>query len=198
MARWTDIAQWSGPAADNFGDGDWVGGESADAMWGYRGLVLHIAEGSYAGTIAWENNPGSDISSHFVVAKDGRCTQMVDTHDRAWTQAAGNGEWLSVECEGRSGDALTEPQIMVLARIMARAHQVHGIPLQLADSAGGRGLGWHGMGGALWGGHYQCPGPRIVAQRQEIIDRARSLGGSGGGNDMGTLDGRDPYDPNMP
>lgn len=175
MGRWEDIAVWQGPAADNFGDGDWAEGEPADRMTGHRGLVLHIAEGTYTGTISWEKNSGSDISSHWVLAKDGRCAQLVDTDDRPWTQGDGNSEWLSIECEGYSGNSLTGAQITVLAQLLARAHQVYGVPLQLADSASGYGLGWHGMGGADWGGHYSCPGNAILVQRPEIISLATEI-----------------------
>ena len=83
MARWTNVAAWRGPAANNFGDGDYVEREPADALTEVRGLVVHIADGTFAGTISWERNPASNVSSHFVAAKDGRLAQMVDTHDRA-------------------------------------------------------------------------------------------------------------------
>src|SRR5512147_605994 len=91
MAIW-DEATWQGPPDSNFG------GSTIEC----RGLVLHIAEGSYDGTIAWMKNPVSDVSSHFVIAKDGRIAQMLDTAVTAWTQAAGNGHWVSVENEGFS------------------------------------------------------------------------------------------------
>lgn len=180
MARWTDLATWQGPAADNFGDGDWSEREGADRMSEHRGLVIHIAEGSYAGTVAWERNASSDISSHWVLAKDGRCAQMVDTDDRPWTQADGNSAWLSVECEGYAGDSLTPQQLEVVAQLLARANQVYGVPLQLADSPSGRGLGWHGIGGAAWGGHTGCPGAPIVAQRGAIVARAQEIINGGG------------------
>lgn len=177
MGRWIDISSWQGPAADNFGDGDWAEREAADRMSEHRGLVIHIAEGSYAGTVAWERNASSDISSHWVLAKDGRCAQMVDTDDRPWTQGAGNDAWLSVECEGYAGDSLTAQQLEVVAQLLARTSQVYGVPLQLADSPSGRGLGWHGMGGAAWGGHTGCPGAPIVAQRGAIVARAQEITG---------------------
>lgn len=180
--RWSDVAGWAGPAADNFGDGDWVERETADRMTGHRGVVLHIAEGTYAGTISWERNAASDVSSHFVSAKDGRAAQLVDTDDRPWTQGAGNSEWLSIEFEGYSGQTLTAQQLEFAARVLAKAHQVYGVPLQLADSPSGRGLGWHGMGGAAWGGHTNCPGAPIVAQRPAIIARAKAI--VGGGDDL--------------
>lgn len=174
MPAWTDIATWSGAPADNFGNGDWQA-SIADRMTGHRGLVVHIAEGTFSGTISWERNPASDISSHFVLARDGRCAQMLDTDMRPWTQGAGNDEWLSAECEGHAGQALTPQQVEVCAQLLARAHTAYGVPLQLADSPSGRGLGWHGMGGTAWGGHTGCPGAPILAQRPAIITRAQQL-----------------------
>ena len=49
-------------------------------------MVYHIADGTYAGTIAWEQLSTSYISSHFVIAKDGRITQLVPLHMAAYTQ----------------------------------------------------------------------------------------------------------------
>lgn len=50
-------------------------------------IVNHITEGSYDGSINWLCNPRSQASAHFVVAKDGRITQLVELTDGAW----GNG-----------------------------------------------------------------------------------------------------------
>jgi len=140
-----------------------------------RGVVEHIAQGYYEGTIAWQMNPSANVSSHFIVAKDGRITQMVDTDITAWTQAAGNGHWLSIENEGFVPDPLTEAQLDASARILARANQVYGVPLQVCDSPDGRGLGHHSMGaenGQNWG-HSQCPGNNIKAQKPDIVARAK-------------------------
>lgn len=186
MARWTDIAQWLGPASNNFGDGDYTELESTDALVEHRGLVVHIAEGTFAGTESWERNPASNVSSHFIAGRDGALIQLVDTHDRAWTQRTGNAAWLSVECEGftpasahyRAGwEWLTTQQIDAVARILVKAHQVYGVPIQIATSPTGRGLGHHSMG-ADWG-HQDCPGPAIISQKPAIIARALAiLGGN--------------------
>jgi N-acetylmuramoyl-L-alanine amidase len=140
------------------------------------GVVLHIMEGTLDGSDAWFRNTKSQASAHFGVGKDGRIYQWVDTKDRAWAESAGNRTWLSIEHEGRSGDSLTPAQLAATARIVAWMHQVHGFPLQITDSVTGRGIGWHGMGGAAWGGHYDCPGSPIKAQRADIIAAAK--GGS--------------------
>lgn len=169
MARW-DLAEWVGPTPNRT-----VGGMSE-----YRGLVIHIMQGSYDGSIAWGKNPTSGISFHFATRRDdGHCGQLVDTADGAWTQAAGNGHWLSVENEGFSGDPLTAGQLEACAQIYARGVRDHGWPYQLADSPSGVGLGWHGMGGAAWGGHFDCPGEPIKAQRGAILTRAQQINSGG-------------------
>lgn len=54
------------------------------------GYIIHGTQGKYEGAIDWlctppENRPVMSYSSaHFVVAKDGRATQLIDTKDVAW------------------------------------------------------------------------------------------------------------------
>jgi N-acetylmuramoyl-L-alanine amidase len=152
-------------------------------MWEQNGFVLHIAEGYYEGTIAWQMNPASGVSSHFIVAKDGRITQMVDTAIAAWTQRGGNGYWLSIEFEGFVPDPLTAAQLEAAARLFRKGHEVYGYPLQVTDTPYGEGLGHHSMGaecGVDWG-HSECPGEAIKAQKPEIVARAK-------GDDVGAQD----------
>src|SRR5882757_2541563 len=37
------------------------------------------------------------------------------------------------------------------------------------------GLAYHALGGAAWGGHTSCPGARIVAQLNQILDLAKAI-----------------------
>lgn len=172
MARWTDLATWRGPTQNR----------NAGGQTEVRGLVVHIAEGWYEGTISWQKNPDANVSSHFVVSRDGEIAQVVDTADAAWTQRSGNGEWLSVECEGFTKDndrnpggweKLSPAQLDAVARILHKCHQVHDVPLQTTSSTTGRGLGHHSMG-ADWG-HQACPGRPIIAQKPAIVTRALAL-----------------------
>jgi hypothetical protein len=132
-----------------------------------------------SGVWSWQAGP-HDVSSHFIVGKDGTVWQGVDTANRAWCQSAGNREWLSIENVGFGGrgEALTAAQVDAVAGIVAWAHTVHGIPLTATDDpVSGRGLGWHGMGGTAWGGHVRCPGDAIRGQRGEILAlAARKVG----------------------
>lgn len=49
-------------------------------------ICWHIADGTYNGTISWETNPASKVSSHFVLGKNGEVAQMVELDRAAWTQ----------------------------------------------------------------------------------------------------------------
>jgi LysM repeat protein len=140
-----------------------------------RGVVVHIMAGTLAGTDSWFRNPTAQASSHFGTGKTGALYQWVDTKDRAWAQANGNRDWISVENEGKGGEKLTEAQLDRNAQVLAWAHQKHGVPLQLATGPSSRGLGYHAMGGSAWGGHTQCPGTKIVAQLPEILKRAKAI-----------------------
>lgn len=173
--RWTDLATWVGPTVNQSG-----------AMAEVRGLVLHTAEGYYNGTISWQKNPDANVSSHFIVSgardaqygvADGKLAQMVDTDITAWTQRAGNGHWLSLECSGfgSRGDRLSAGQLEAAAQLLARAHTAYGVPLRVASNPTERGLGHHSMDregiDPEWG-HDDCPGANIIAQKPLIVVRA--------------------------
>jgi hypothetical protein len=133
-------------------------------MQAHLGLVLHVqvGDGSCYGEFAV---PANQASSTWWISKSGVIEQYVDSDDAAWTEAAGNFTWDSVETEGVPEESLTDAQVLSLARIFVWGVQTYGWPLQLTDDVNGRGLGWHGMGGLPWGGHFGCPGDLRKAQR---------------------------------
>lgn len=159
-------ARWRGPVPNQGG-----------SMGRILGLVLHIQEGSEAGTDAWFHNPASKVSAHFGNPKSGPLDQWVEVGTVAWAEVDGNSTWISVENEGNSGDSLTASQLENVAQLLAWLHTGYGVPLQISDSTV-PGLTGHGLGGAAWGGHYDCPGAPILSQRQAIIDRAGQLLGA--------------------
>lgn len=149
----------------------WIGptvNQTPFGMIDVHGLVDHVQMGTEAGSESWFNNPDAQASSHFMNPKSGQMKQLVDTHDKAWAEAAGNAHWFSCENEG-NGEPLTESQVSNLIGLFNWIHQNYNIPYQLTDDPNGQGLGWHGMGGAAWGGHYDCPGNNIKAQHPRII-----------------------------
>jgi hypothetical protein len=145
-----------------------------------RGLVLHVQAGDNS-PWGWFAQPSTQASSHWWVAKSGLVEQYVPADRIAWAQVAGNSAWHSAETEGFPGEGLTADQVAALGRLYAWGHDRWGWSLELAESPDGVGLGWHGMGGAAWGGHFDCPGDLRKGQRQQIIEAAV---GGGTENDM--------------
>jgi N-acetylmuramoyl-L-alanine amidase len=206
MLRWSELAEWRGPTAARGG-----------AMLEQRGLVVHIAEGSYEGTIAWQKG-SNNVSSHFVVASpadahDGRIAQVVDLDVAAWTQRSGNGRWLSVENSGFSPHELSAAQVESNAQLYARGMQDFGWPAKLATSPADHGLAYHGIAcagpggdprapwvvpnttGQVWG-HCDCPGAGVIAQLPAILARAIEINTGAGSDDMGVM--RYQFDPAIP
>lgn len=143
-----------------------------------NGLVVHIMQGTLEGSRAWFNNPKSQASSHFGTGRDGELEQWVDTKDRAWAQAAGNRTWLSIENEGSVPDKLTAKQVEKVAQTFAWVVRTYkDVPYRVAHAPSEKGLGYHRMGGALWGNH-PCPGQNIINQLQTIVDRAKAINGA--------------------
>lgn len=165
MARYSK-AQWR-PIPLNYS----VGGNSP------RLLVVHIMEGTLAGTDSWFRNSAAQASAHFGVGKDGTIYQWVDTKDRAWHAVNANDHSIGVEHEGNSGDTLTAAQLDATAGIYAWAHKEYGaLSMWLnTNPTTGSGLSWHGLGGNAWGGHFNCPGTPIVGQLPHILSRADTI-----------------------
>jgi peptidoglycan hydrolase-like protein with peptidoglycan-binding domain len=147
-----------------------------DALAGHQGLVLHVqaGDGSCFGIFS---DPNYQASSHWWVGKNGLLEQYVSADQVAWTEMAGNQTWNAVETEGVPSEPLTPQQIQTLAHLYAWGHKTFGWPLAIADEVTGNGFGWHGMGGAAWGGHTGCPGELRKAQRPQILAIASRLVG---------------------
>lgn len=134
-----------------------------------RWLVVHIQQGYESGTEATFKNPKAKVSAHFGNPKKGRLDQWVEVGDRAWAQAAGNDQGISVENEGFTGHKLTRNQLTNLANLYTWCHLQHGIPLVISGSPTHSGLIGHGQGGIPWGDHLDCPGAPILKQRAKIL-----------------------------
>lgn len=170
-------------------DSNWSNGEVRPP----NGMVVHIAEGSLWGTVGWQQNPASDVSSYFVIGRDGTILQMLDLDLMAWTQAGGNPNWIGVENEGFSTQGFTDAQVTANARVFAWIVSVWpSVGYQVVNSPGAFGLGWHGMGGAAWGNHPNCPGSINVAKLPAIAAQARQI--NEGGNPLPPIPGWDEGD----
>lgn len=169
------------------------------AMTGHRGPVLHIAQGTYRGTIAWQLNPDqrygdgtrvSTSSSWIVGRQRGEIAQMCDSETIAWCQRGGSRNRSSIELAGYAPERPSVWQIEACALILAWEHRTYGVPLSVATDPTQDGLGHHSMDrewlGEEWG-HDACPGAGVIAAKPGIVELARHII-NGGEDDMFNAD----------
>lgn len=145
-------------------------------------------------------------AAHFSTKADGTILQSRDTAYRSAANLNGNHRIIAIENEDhgpRFGGTprlpawvpLTPEQVEACAKILAWAHRVHGIPLQLCPDSkpGSRGLGYHRQGidgnfggyrfpgrvdgGEVWTSSFGkvCPTDVRIAQLPKILARAKAL-----------------------
>lgn len=158
-------AVWRGNCANNSG----VRGIAT------RGAVVHVNDGPNVSLWSWVNSPTSNMSCHFQILQNGAIEQYLDTDLWSWCQADGNQAWVSIEMPTLPTVGMTAQQIASAAKLVRWLSDLYHFPLAITDSVNGTGLGYHGMGGAAWGGHTSCPGTIRIAQRAQIISQASGV-----------------------
>ena len=102
-------------------------------------VVVHVTQGSYAGTISWFKNPAAEVSAHYVVrSSDGEVTQMVRDADTAFHARGGNAAGLGIEHEGFIDDPswFTDTMYRSSAALTKHLCDKHGIPKDRAHIVG--------------------------------------------------------------
>lgn len=151
------------------------GNHYKEAMQNHLGLVLHVQDGN-GGLFGWFSNPSAEVSANFWTGKNGEFEQYVDTDNSvAWAQMGGNSTYNSIETEGLPNEPLTLLQILNIASLYRWGHKKYSWPYKVANKPGERGFGWHGMGGASWGSHFDCPGDLRKSKRPTILKIARGV-----------------------
>lgn len=96
-------------------------------------IVIHVAEGSYSGTIGWFNNQSAYVSAHYVVGRRGKVAQCVRDKNIAYHA----GDWwynqhsIGIEHAGYGGNASTWTDAMyhASARLSAYVSRKYKIPV---------------------------------------------------------------------
>ncbi len=104
-----------------------------------RYVVLHTIEGTAEGAVSWFRNPRSEVSAHYIVAKDGRLIQVVREKDIAWH--AGNWSYnrhsIGIEHEGYADrNTWTDAQYAASAALTRAICDRYGIPKTRAHIIG--------------------------------------------------------------
>ncbi|GAA4914753.1 N-acetyl-anhydromuramyl-L-alanine amidase AmpD [Nonomuraea thailandensis] len=106
---------------------------SRETSYNIDRVVIHVTQGSYAGTISWFQNPSAQVSAHYVVkSSNGAITQMVRDKDVAWH--AGNSTYnnrsIGIEHEGWVNDPswFTDAMYRASAALTRYLCDKYGIP----------------------------------------------------------------------
>jgi N-acetylmuramoyl-L-alanine amidase len=103
-------------------------------------VVLHHTSGGYNGSVSWCMNPGSKVSYHCIIARDGRRTVLAADQFRTWH--AGKSSWqgrpdlnswsLGVSWEGDTySDPLGETAMASALEYLVPRMKKWGIPLNM-------------------------------------------------------------------
>jgi N-acetyl-anhydromuramyl-L-alanine amidase AmpD len=137
-----------------------------------RLVIIHVAQGSEAGIVPWFHNPAAQVSSHFFNPFAGPMLQFVDTNQEAYAEMAFNGEAISIEHEGFTGEHLNDHQLENLAVLLPWVRAHHGVTLKWRnDPYSGSGVTGHSNLGIAGGNHPHCPGLPIEADVRNLLNK---------------------------
>ncbi|NEE02206.1 golvesin C-terminal-like domain-containing protein [Phytoactinopolyspora halotolerans] len=96
-------------------------------------VVIHMMQGTYAGSISWFQNPSANVSAHYCIrSSDGQVTQMVRHKDYAWHagNSSINRQSIGIEHEGYFDQAswYTEAMYRSSAALTRHVCDTYGIP----------------------------------------------------------------------
>jgi N-acetyl-anhydromuramyl-L-alanine amidase AmpD len=154
---------WKGAAAANFTAGRSVAAPDV--------IVIHIMAGTEAGTDALFQNPASQVSAHYGIAKTGEIHQYVDEKDTAYHAGLHGADFdrataqvvkdrpgvnpnqysIGIEHEGQSGEVWPEAMVQASRALVKKCAAAWGIPLDRYHIVGHHEIYW---------GHI-CPGPAV-------------------------------------
>ncbi|NJQ01578.1 N-acetylmuramoyl-L-alanine amidase [Streptomyces zingiberis] len=166
-----DKARRAPVTARDYPSARWVPADPANYRKGRTAridtVVVHVAQGTYEGTVSWFRDPSSQVSAHYVVrSSDGAVTQSVRDADTAYHARQANARSLGIEHEGWINDAkwFTDVMYRSSAALTAYLCETHGIPKDRAHIVG------HGE---VPGNDHTDPGPYWDWKRyMELVQRA--------------------------
>lgn len=144
---------------------------------GYRpeAIVIHIMDGTLAGTDAWFADANSQVSAHFGIGKNGEVHQYVKEEDSAWHAGRiDNPDWkfikpavnpnlytIGIEHEGKPDDIWTDAMKQASAALIKELCNKWQIPTDRDHIIG----------------HYQIfsKKPNCPAKNKQIIDELVTL-----------------------
>ena len=161
------------------GQGEWLPSPNFDERRPGFVIIHHTSSDTAARAIRILSDPGSKVSAHYVIDRDGRLVQLVDERARAWH--AGDSRWggiadlnsssIGIELVNTGDEPFAEPQITALLSLLSGLHERYRIPaanyLGHADIAPGRKVDpsryfpWQRLAGQGFGLWCEAPAPTV-------------------------------------
>lgn len=175
-----------GPAIWNAANSGNYTVSSRETSYPINYVIIHITQGSYAGSISWFKNASANVSAHYVIrSSDGEVTQMVREKDVAWH--AGNWTYntqsIGIEHEGYVSNAswYTDAMYRASAALTRNICQKYGIPMTRSRIIGHNEVpgATHTDPGQYWNWTYYM---QLVTQSSEwstIVDNPSASGNWG-------------------
>lgn len=101
-------------------------------------IIHHTAQDSVQQTIKTFTKVESQVSSHYLIADDGKVVQMLNDYLRAWHAGAGtwgknsdiNSSSIGIELDNNGSEAFSEVQINSLLALLTKLKKDYNIPTQ--------------------------------------------------------------------
>jgi len=115
---------------------EWIGTTNFSIRKPNYVIIHHTAQDSLAQTIKTFTLTGTQVSSHYVIGKDGEVVQMLNDYLRSWH--AGRGRWgndtdlnsasIGIELDNNGFEHFTEKQIESLLLVLTQLKSKYAIP----------------------------------------------------------------------
>ena len=126
------VNQYPGAAWRPAHDGNYSNANRKEAIVDL--IVVHVAQGSYSGTVNWFQDRRASSSAHYVVSRKGRVAQCVRNEDIAWHAGwwKTNKKSIGIEHAGYIGNArsFSGPMYRSSARLAAYLSRRFNIPVK--------------------------------------------------------------------
>lgn len=101
-------------------------------------IIHHTAQDSLVQTINTFTSPKTQVSSHYVIADDGRVVQMINDYLRAWHGGAAswgkntdiNSASIGIELDNNGSEPFSDKQIISLLALLTKLKKDYNIPTQ--------------------------------------------------------------------
>lgn len=114
----------------------WVGTTNFNMRKPNYVIIHHTAQNSCGQTLKTFTLPRTQVSSHYVICKDGTVHHMLNDYLRAWHGGVGkwgnssdiNSSSIGIEIDNNGFEAFTDFQMNSLLRVLDTLKRKHGIP----------------------------------------------------------------------